>query len=133
MNAVCLEPVEGRAQHLCFDLGLHLCSDAAGRCVCAHAAGIEASVAFAGALVVLARRQADEIVARYNGVNGGFFAVQCFFDHDLVAASAEGVAFEHVFDRSNRFSLCFRHDHAFASCEAAGFDDDRCGVCFEIL
>src|SRR5579884_425169 len=93
--------------------------------ICAHAAGVRASVAVAHALVI----------ARGNKRHDGFpvghhqerelLALQTLLDHDLCAGISYQLAREHLAGDAGRFFFGLRDDDPFAGRKPIGFDDDR--------
>ena len=133
VDAVSFEAGESGFDHFFFDFGLHGGCDPTSWGVGTHTTCVETGVAFTRSFVVLAGRQADEVFARCDHVDGGFFAVEGLFDYDLLAAAAKGIAFEHIFNCCDCFILRFGHNDALTGGEAASFDDDGSRMLLKVV
>ena len=61
----------------------------------------------------------------YHDDERGFFAVQELFNNNTAAGLAKGVASQHIANSVFRFLQGHRHDDAFTSRQAVGFNHDR--------
>ncbi len=94
-----------------------------GRGIGAHAAGVQAGVAFADAFMVLRCADGQALFAIDEDEIAGLFAIHEFLDHDLGASGPEFTA-KHVVNRGQGGVQIHRDDHAFASGQAVGLDHD---------
>ena len=90
----------------------------------AHAAGVEAGVVFADALVVLCREKRGDVGAVTETNEADFFALEEFLDDNLLRGFAEERAVEEAVGGFEGDVARLAEDDAFAGGEAVGFDDD---------
>jgi hypothetical protein len=98
-----------------------------------HAAGVEASVAFADALVVLRGGDFDGMGAVAEGEEGELFAGEELFEDDGLFCGAEEGAAEHLGSGGFGLKVSFADDDPFARGETGGFDDDGDGEAGELF
>ena len=107
-----------------YDFLFHRIGDEMGGGIGTHAAGVEAGIAVANAFVVLGGGEGEGSFAVGQGEIAEFFAVEEFFDDDLGACIAEGLAGQHFGGGCDGFICGLGDDDAFSGGEAIGFDDD---------
>ena len=112
-----------------FDLG----RDDGGGGISTHAAGIEAGIAFADALMVLARREHEVFVAADHEHDRRLFALHEFLDDDFVPGRTEDLGLHHVAQRGLGFGVRGRDDDALPRRQAGGLDDDGDGLLAHVI
>ena len=95
------------------------------RRICAHATGIRTEVAVEQALVILARRQRQRMLAVTHHDEARFLALEKVLDHDSSTTGAERIGDEHRVDRRFRLSDGCGNDDTLAGGQPVGFDDHR--------
>ena len=103
---------------------MYFVSDHRSRGVSSHPAGVWPRVGIAYALVILAGRHRQNVLAVNHHDKARFFAVEELFNHDAVARVAKGVTRQHILHGGFRFFEGHRHDNAFPGSQAVGFDHD---------
>ncbi len=124
-NTIGGHAVHCRHDDLAHDARVHRGRDRGCGRVRTHAAGVRALVAVLQTLVILRRREGEDIPAIDHDDEARFLADETFLDHHARAGVAETVADEHLVDGAVRLCLRRRHDDAFAGGEPIGLDHDR--------
>ena len=124
-KAVLCHPFHGGFNDVAHHLGVNFRRDDGSRAVGAHAARVGAHVVIQKALMVLARRERQNVFAVHHDDETRFFAVEIVFDHDAGTGGTEFVAFEHIVHGAVRGFNIHRDDDALAGGKAVGLDDDR--------
>ena len=98
-----------------------------------HAAGVEASVTLAHALVVLRANQGDRLTAIDHREEGRLLAVEEILHDDLGARGAKRRVHHHVVDGVESGLDIHRDDDALARGESVRFDDDGRSLLLDVL
>ena len=98
-----------------------------------HAAGVEASVTLAHALVVLRANQGDRLTATDHREEGRLLAVEEILHDDLGARGAKRRVHHHVVDGVKSGLDIHRDDDALARGESVRFDDDGRSLLLDVL
>ena len=114
----------GRRDNLCHHARFKRGGQHAGGGVSSHTAGIRPNIAIADALMILRRSKGDNIASIGQGKKARLFAPHKFFKHNFGTRRAKATA-EHILNRVACLSLGFGDDHALASRQPIGLDDDR--------
>ena len=93
--------------------------------VCAHSAGVRPRISLTRRLVILRRRERNDLTAAHNTDEARFLAGEKLLDHDPAARVSERTAGEHRVDGGERLRYRLRDDHALARREAVRLDHDR--------
>ncbi len=121
-----------RLDHLAQHARMNLRRDHRRGRIRAHAAGVGAVVAIQQALVILAGRHRQYMLAIDHHDEAGFFAFEELLDHHPCSRVAQFVVGEHHVYRDERFALVHRDYDALARREAIGLDDDRRAVFLDV-
>ena len=132
-NTILLHSLERGQDDLAHGAGMDLGRDHRCGRIGTHAARVGALVAVQQALVVLAGGQWHHILAITQDHEAGLFAIQKFLDHHArhglpalarVVHHPQRVVEQHEVNGGVGFIQRHRHDHALASRQAIGLDDD---------
>jgi len=132
IDAFLFHAAHHRLDHLAHDACMQFGCDYRRGGICAHAAGIGATVAIQQAFVILAGRHWQNILAIHHHDKAGFFAAKKFLDHYARTGVAKFVIREHHVDRGECFIPVHRHHDALAGGKPVGFDHDGRAMLLDI-